>query len=103
MDFLTARPCTGNSYVVYPSRLYELPLAECGRVLKKNGCKVRESGFMIDIDLPGHTCTLYRTGRLLVNPCVDEETALQQANRIFGLIEKNPRLSLLLKERGALL
>lgn len=103
MDFLTARPCTGNSYVVYPSRLYELPLAECGRVLKKHGCRVRDTEFMIDIEVAGRTCTLYRTGRLLVNPCADEKTALEHAGLVFGLIEKNPELSHLLRERGALL
>lgn len=83
--------------------MYDLPLSVCARALEKGGCKVRSAGLMIDIVLGDISCTLYRTGRLLVNPCSDEKAAIACAMQVFGILEKNRVLSRLLGENGALL
>lgn len=103
MEFLAARPCTGNSYVVYPRAMYDLPLHECGRVLVRNGWRVKDMDFMIDARSADSTITLYRTGRLLINPCPDEKTALERAASLFRVIENDRRLGRILRGGGALL
>ena len=100
MDFLTARQCTGNSYVVYPVQMYDLPLAECGTLLSRAGYGVTGLEFMINATGADRIFTLYRTGRLLISPCSDKETALQCAAEFFGVIEKDSRLSKLLEQEG---
>ena len=103
MEFLAARPCTGNSYVVYPRAMYNLPLHECGRVLARNGWHVKDMDLMIDARSRESTFTLYRTGRLLINPCPDEKTALERAASLFGTIENDRKLGRILRGEGALL
>lgn len=101
MEFLTARPCTGHSFAVYPAAMYDLPLSECGLVLKRRGWKVRDLGFMIDVITPECTFTLYRTGRVLINPCGNEATALEKAEMLFSEMQKDKSIARVLREEGA--
>ncbi len=100
MDFLSARPCTGNSYVVYPAQIYNLPLEDCGKVFGRKGYQVRGAGLMVDVVIDGSVCTLYRTGRLLINPCSDRETAVQTATRLFSVLEGDRKVGRLLRIGG---
>lgn len=101
IEFLSVRPCTGNSYVVYPARIYELPLRKCATTLEKAGFRVNDMELMVSAVSDGPLFTLYRTGRLLISPCHDEETALREAEVFFSIIMRNAQLSKLLNEEGA--
>lgn len=100
MEFLAARPCTGNSYVVYPARMFDLPLKECCRVLKAGGYRVTDLKTMVDASSGRETFTLYRTGRLLISPCSEKEAAIRQAGELFGVLERDAKLGHLLREDG---
>jgi hypothetical protein len=87
------RPCTADSFVVYPEPIYDLPLKECARVLKRHGFTVRQEGAMVVVLQKDVSFTLYRTGRLLVLPCRTGEEAVKRAKEIFGILESDPAIS----------
>ncbi|MBX8633667.1 MAG: hypothetical protein M1351_09620 [Candidatus Thermoplasmatota archaeon] len=93
IEFGFVRPCTGNAYVVYPSTVYDLPLAKCASALKRKGIRVKPDDMMINVMYNGHSCTLYRTGRLLVTPCSSEEEALKTARGLFDLLVQDRKMT----------
>ncbi len=93
MKLGTVRPCTGDSFVVYPAQIYVLPLRECARALKRHGFTVRQEGAMVVVQQRDVSFTLYRTGRLLVLPCRTEEEAVKRAREVFGVLESDPAIS----------
>lgn len=101
IEFLAARPCTGNSFAVYPARMYELPLRKCAAALEKAGFRVSDMEVMVSAVSDGPVFTLYRTGRLLIAPCHDEETALREARGFFSTMMKNGQLAKVLEKEGA--
>ena len=101
MEFLAARPCTGNSFAVYPAQMYELPLRKCAAALEKAGFRVSNMEMMVTAVSDGPVFTLYRTGRLLITPCHDEGTALSEARVFFSIMMKNGQLARVLEQEGA--
>lgn len=101
MEFLAARPCTGSSFVVYPVQMYDLPLRKCSVALERAGFRVSNMELMVSAVSDGPVFTLYRTGRLLITPCHDEESALREAEGFFGVLLKSSILAKVLEEEGA--
>ncbi|MBX8638100.1 MAG: hypothetical protein KIY11_07065 [Thermoplasmata archaeon] len=93
MKLGTVRPCTGESYVVYPAPIYDLPLGDCAKALRRNGFAAREEGAMVVVQKEDVSFTLYRTGRLLVLPCRTAEEAVRRSREIFSVLEDDRRVS----------
>jgi hypothetical protein len=87
------RPCTGNAYVVYPGSIYNLPLDKCASALRRRRIRVRLENLMLNIMFSNCSCTLYRTGRLLVTPCSSEQEALRIARELFGMLVRDRALA----------
>ncbi len=89
----TVRPCRGGSYVVYPSPVYNLPLRDCTKALRRRGFDATEEGAMVIVQAENVSFTLYRTGRLLILPCGTSEEAVEKAREIFSVLEGDGNVS----------
>jgi len=100
MKFMTSRPCRYNSYVVYPSDLYDLPLEKIAGIAAREGYRASSTGTMVEVDMEGTLFVLYRTGRLLISPCSSSEEAYERGMNFFSMLEKRIRLDTYMLQEG---
>ncbi len=87
--------------MVYPSRVYDLPLGDCLKAFKRAGLAARAEGAMVIVRKSDVSFTLYRTGRLLVLPCREKEEAMKRATELFSVIEDDEKISDAMKSAGS--
>lgn len=86
MDFRLIRLCKGDGYSVVPQEIVDYDLQASAEALRAAGFQVLRSDILLIGDRDGYKHTIYRNGRMLIEPCPEKEAARRAAQELFGLL-----------------
>jgi hypothetical protein len=86
MDFRSIRLCKGEGYSVVPQEIVDLDLTGSVEALRSAGFNVLRSDILLVAERGGLKCTIYRNGRMLIEPATEKAAVKKVAEELYGLL-----------------
>jgi hypothetical protein len=89
MDFRLIRLCKGDGYSVVPQEIVDYDLQGSAEAMRGAGFDVLRSDILLVADRQGYKHTIYRNGRMLIEPAPEKEEARRTAAELFRLLREH--------------
>jgi hypothetical protein len=90
MDFRLIRLCKGDGYSIVPQEIVDYDLPGSADGLRAAGFEVLRSDILLVAQRQAFKFTVYRNGRMLIEPAPEKEEARKAARELFGLMREHP-------------
>ncbi len=88
MKFKVVRMCKDEALTIVPTQVVRFDLLKAESILREHGYEVSNLGVMINATKDGLTFTLYKSGRMIMNPGVDKKKAETLASDFYDMVEE---------------
>jgi hypothetical protein len=89
MDFRLIRLCKGDGYSVVPQEIVDYDLPASAEPLRQAGFEVLRSDILLVAQRGGCKHTIYRNGRMLLEPAPEKAEARRVAEELFSLLREH--------------
>jgi hypothetical protein len=86
MDFRLIRLCKGEGYSVVPQEIVDYDLLASAEALRADGFNVLRADILLVAERGGVRYTIYRNGRMLLEPAPEKEEARGVAAKLFSMM-----------------